>query len=247
MKKSNKEEFIKKSYKIHKNKYDYSKVDYKNNITNILIICPLHGIFNQMPKVHLRGGACKKCADIISSSYTRKKIEQFTEQANLKHSDFYNYSKFIYKDAHSKGIIICPVHGEFEQDAHSHLKGSKCSKCSKEQADKWGWSKSKWIEKASLKTPQLYVVRLYNDNEEFIKVGITSKLKAKYRLVQIPYNCEVLLEYKDKAEIIWNLENQIKKNLRKQNKYLPKIFFKGMYECYNINILDQILKEIKHE
>ena len=57
MKKSNKEEFIKKSYKIHKNKYDYSKVDYKNNITNVLIICPLHGIFNQMPKVHLRGGA----------------------------------------------------------------------------------------------------------------------------------------------------------------------------------------------
>ncbi|MDR1019002.1 MAG: DUF723 domain-containing protein [Lachnospiraceae bacterium] len=39
------EEFINKAVSIHKNKYDYSEVKYKNSRTKIKIICPEHGIF----------------------------------------------------------------------------------------------------------------------------------------------------------------------------------------------------------
>jgi len=46
------DEFIQKSSKIHKNKYDYSKINYINNHTKVEIICPDHGSFWQTPCNH---------------------------------------------------------------------------------------------------------------------------------------------------------------------------------------------------
>ena len=39
---SNTEEFVEKSNVIHKNKYNYSLVEYKNNYSKVTIICPEH-------------------------------------------------------------------------------------------------------------------------------------------------------------------------------------------------------------
>ena len=55
------EEFIEKAKKIHGDKYDYSKVNYKNNHTKICIICSKHGEFWQNPSAHLLGCGCQKC------------------------------------------------------------------------------------------------------------------------------------------------------------------------------------------
>lgn len=46
------------------------------------------------------------------------------------HGDKYDYSKVEYINNHSKVCIICPIHGEFWQNASSHLKGCGCPKCS---------------------------------------------------------------------------------------------------------------------
>ena len=54
-------DFIEKARKIHQNKYDYSKVKYINNTTNVCIICPEHGEFWQRPAAHLSGRGCKEC------------------------------------------------------------------------------------------------------------------------------------------------------------------------------------------
>ena len=48
------DEFIKKASELHKNKFDYSKVKYKDNKTYVEIICPEHGSFQQLPKNHLK-------------------------------------------------------------------------------------------------------------------------------------------------------------------------------------------------
>ena len=53
-------EFIEKAKEIHGNKYDYSKVEYVNTLTPVTIVCPEHGVFQQNPKVHLKGCGCKK-------------------------------------------------------------------------------------------------------------------------------------------------------------------------------------------
>lgn len=52
-KKLSKEEFEKKAKEIHGNKYDYSKVNYKNTETKVKIICPIHGVFEQIPANHI--------------------------------------------------------------------------------------------------------------------------------------------------------------------------------------------------
>ena len=54
-------EFIEKAKKIHHNKYDYSKVDYKKTNVKVCIICPEHGEFWQQPNNHLFGQGCPKC------------------------------------------------------------------------------------------------------------------------------------------------------------------------------------------
>jgi hypothetical protein len=61
-----KEDFIKKAKKVHKNKYDYSKVNYINSEVLVTIICPLHGEFNQRTCSHLSGCGCPKCCHTIS-------------------------------------------------------------------------------------------------------------------------------------------------------------------------------------
>ena len=49
------EEFIRDAIKIHGNKYDYSKVEYIKNDSEVIITCPEHGDFKQTPNKHLLG------------------------------------------------------------------------------------------------------------------------------------------------------------------------------------------------
>ena len=60
----------------------------------------------------------------------RTNIEFITE-CNIIHNNKYDYSKTYYTKKDNKVIIICPIHGEFTQIAHSHLNGYGCKKCSK--------------------------------------------------------------------------------------------------------------------
>jgi hypothetical protein len=58
---SNNETFIEKAKKVHGDKYIYDKVDYKYAKKNVIITCPEHGDFKQMPTNHLRGKGCPVC------------------------------------------------------------------------------------------------------------------------------------------------------------------------------------------
>lgn len=62
MRKLTSEEFIERARIIHSDKYDYSKVVYRNARALIVITCPIHGDFKQNPNSHLHGCGCKKCA-----------------------------------------------------------------------------------------------------------------------------------------------------------------------------------------
>ena len=61
-------DFIRNANGRHNNKYDYSKVNYINNKTNVEIICPKHGSFQQRPDNHIyQGQGCPKCSNTVSS------------------------------------------------------------------------------------------------------------------------------------------------------------------------------------
>lgn len=121
--------FIQKAIEKHGNKYDYSKVNYINKNNKIIIVCPIHGEFEQRPDVHLRGNACIKCGRISHSKKLFYTQDKFITLSNEKHNYFYDYSKVKYEYSQDKIIIICPIHGEFEQTATGHLNGSGCVKC----------------------------------------------------------------------------------------------------------------------
>jgi hypothetical protein len=55
--------FKEKAEKVHGLKFDYSQVDYVNARTKVKIICPKHGIFEQVPQSHLRGSGCPICLE----------------------------------------------------------------------------------------------------------------------------------------------------------------------------------------
>ena len=118
-------DFISKANIIHNNFYDYSKVKYINIKTKIKIICPIHGEFEQSPNNHLSGHGCKKCG------LEKRKLNEveFIKKCKIKHNNLYDYSKVKYINSSSKIKIICPIHGEFEQVAGSHLFGDGCKKC----------------------------------------------------------------------------------------------------------------------
>ena len=59
-----------------------------------------------------------------------KTIEEFIKQCKKIHNNKYNYSLVNYKNNKQKIKIICPIHGEFEQRASSHINGLGCKKCS---------------------------------------------------------------------------------------------------------------------
>jgi len=119
-----KQEIIKDFNKIHKNKYTYNDFNFENLYQKINIMCPIHGIFTQSIRNHRRGDGCPKCG----GRFTRTKKE-FLNIANNVHDFYYDYSKTVYKNAHTDIIIGCPIHGNFKQSPNNHIRGQGCPRC----------------------------------------------------------------------------------------------------------------------
>lgn len=151
------EEFIEAAKAVHGNQYDYSEVEYIDTKTNVLIRCPEHGAFEQLPSVHIRGSKCPACSGV-----RKKSTDEFIKEARKLHGDFYDYSLTEYISAHTKVIIHCPDHGYIEQIARDHLK-SKPQCCSETG---FNYSKPAW----------LYYLKINQDSEPSLyKIGITNK------------------------------------------------------------------------
>ena len=134
-------EFIEKAKAVHGDRYDYSKVEYVGAKIKVCIVCKEHGEFQQSPQKHLAGQGCIKChRKYIAKRYSLGK-EKFIEKADVIHNGFYDYREVEYVNSHTKVKIICPIHGAFEQEPASHLKGHGCSICANIENGK---RKRKW-------------------------------------------------------------------------------------------------------
>jgi len=63
--------FIEKANIVHNHKYNYEKAIYIASIDKVEIICPIHGIFWQIPNSHLMGCGCAKCNKVVSRKETK--------------------------------------------------------------------------------------------------------------------------------------------------------------------------------
>lgn len=226
-------DFIDAAIKKHGGRYDYSKTTYIKSTEPVKIICKIHGLFWQTPTNHLAGCGCTLCGNLILGNVLR--LEDFIIRANLKHNNFYDYSLVKYKTTKSKICIICPEHGKFFQTADSHLSGCGCRKCAID--DSYGFRRSKFIEKYLGKLVTLYVYNLFNEHENFIKIGITGQILRKRNVGDSLYKKKLLMSFNGTPDKIWDLERALKREL-KEYKYKPQIKFGGQTECYNMTILE---------
>lgn len=122
-------EFIERASAALGNDYDFSKSEYKNSTTRVLVVCKRHGEFYAKPVHLMRGHGCPECGKLLSAAKRKKDTQQFIDEANKKHNYRYDYSKTVYKGCYEDVLIICPKHGEFTQQAYVHLSGHGCPYC----------------------------------------------------------------------------------------------------------------------
>lgn len=163
-------EFIEKARRVHGDKYDYSKVDYKDANTKICIICPIHGEFWQTPSKHTNAKqGCPKCSNNIKVT-----TEEFIKRAINIHGNKYDYSKVDYVNNKTKVCIICPKHEEFWQIPYNHLHGEDCIKCVRERiSQQYASTLEEFIEKAK---------RVHGDRYDYSKVEYKNA-QTKVRII----------------------------------------------------------------
>lgn len=233
--------FIDKSNVIHDSFYNYDKSEYVKAKIKVIITCPIHGDFLQIPDLHMQGKGCMLCGRIkmaknISSNMSTKPND-FFDKANKKHKNRYKYNN-DYIDSKTNILITCPIHRDFLQRPDVHLQGSGCSVCGNLNTS--FYTKAiKWKQKAMLsqkfRTFKFYIFKFYNENEEFYKFGITFQGIDK-RFRSVSYNQELiyLIEDKENAEKIFDMELKAKYFISTY-KYIPIIKFNGHSECFDIS------------
>lgn len=124
------EEWEIRANKVHNFKFDYKLVRYVNGRSAVSIVCPVHGVFSQRAGQHSFGKGCYECRNYDTLSWVAEALKI--------HGNKYTYSKVKYLGPHSKVIITCPKHGDFEQLPKHHLNsGSGCRKCNNLNIDTW--------------------------------------------------------------------------------------------------------------
>lgn len=203
--------------------------DFKGILKHILVK-DKYGVLSMTPRVLLSNKKPDLSNAVDKTSYWRNK-------ATDVHKEKYTYENAVYTGSKDKITITCPIHGDFEQDATSHLLGKGCTKCKNEKV---GWTYTAWSKAGGDNPGILYVLRCWNDDEEFYKVGITcqSRILDRYHnKLRMPYNYEVIQEITDvNRKRIYKLEKEIKRKY-KDFAYIPQISFDGSKsECFSLQI-----------
>lgn len=227
------EQFISNAKKIHGDKYDYSNVEYVTSKDSVIIGCPIHGNFTIAAMNHLSGRGCVFCGKESMASKRRLYLDEVLFRFNKVHGDRYDYSQVTYNgDAHEHLDIICKEHGLFKQSYANHNSGKGCPTCAKEFSPRL---KRGFIKSGENKNyASLYLIRCFDENEIFYKIGITTKpMNRRFGGEStLPYKYEVVNLFTANPEEIWDLE-KIMHKVYKDVKYLPNKEFGGRYECFS--------------
>ena len=114
------ESFIAEAKEIYGDRYDYSKVEYKNRDHRVTICCHVHGDFQVYAREHLDGKGCPKC----------EKGEKFLAKLKEKFGDKFGLEEFVYESSTSPVTLICPIHGAFSRLPNQILNYSHgCPEC----------------------------------------------------------------------------------------------------------------------
>ena len=242
-KKLTQEKFIENAVAKHGEKYSYHLVNYINTDKHVDIWCnTCKKSFSQTPYRHSkRGQGCLDCSLVEASDRNRMPLEEVLRKCKVKHGDSFSYEFTDYKNQDSIINLVCKKHNfAFTQSVYCHLVAiHACPICFHEwqKAKPNAWSHTNWVATGMASKNfvafQLYVLRCWNDTEEFYKIG-KSYMNINYRFSgkMMPYNYEIVHVLVDKGIIISEKEHYYQK-LNKEFKYKPLIKFSGVNECFS--------------
>jgi hypothetical protein len=225
------DEFIKRCKELYE--YDFSHTQYNGTRQNVKVVCNVHGEFEKNARSLLLGAGCKKCNTSFKKYVQSRRMStaDFLIKAADVHDNFYSYAKSEYVNSRTKIIITCPCCGDFEQGAGGHLEGYGCPKCGdKKHGDYRPWFIKTYFDRFPEKkniAATLYL--LYSAEEDFYKVGITTKQDVNDRLKYMSHYEFKIIDYvKDTMYTVAVAEQKI---LETCIKYKPNFKFGGYSEC----------------
>lgn len=219
------------------NRKDFTIIGLDESNTQIMYVKDMDGFWHKTHRTSLmKGGKLSQKSVMDRNGYYINKLKKV-------HGDKYDYSKVTYINKDAKITIICPEHGEFIQRGSDHMYGAGCPKCAFRLRK--GYTKTQWIKyckKYKHLVNIIYIIRCYNEEEEFIKIGLTSKsVKERFSgLFDIPYKYEILKQYKYIPGKAFDKEKELHR-LYSKFKYKPKINFGGVRECFSIDIVTDFI------
>lgn len=126
------EVFLSKVREKWGDRWDLSKIDYNGTYVPVILGCPEHGEFTQIPNSLLNGrNGCPQCngKGITLEDKMGKMVEVW--------GDRWDYSNTKYLPNDTKIDITCRQHGPFKQLLHDHIRGFVgCPSCQSVQTSK---------------------------------------------------------------------------------------------------------------
>lgn len=152
----------------------------------------------------------------------QRQHENFMHLLHLAYEDFdYDFSRVKFnKGIDSTVQIRCPKHGWINTRAKKLLAGRGCITCNEKSLMDHG--------------AMVYIIRCFDENEDFYKIGITTKSVDKRFCYpsSLPYNYEILSLQNGDRKKLYNFEKLLHEELR-ELRYIPKKYFTGATECFS--------------
>jgi hypothetical protein len=119
------------------------------------------------------GQGCRKCIKYKLREFFQLSKDTFVKKSKERHGSKYNYSEVKYINAHTKIIIICPIHGRFNQEPNSHMRGNGCPSCAYSNKS---YKATKWLSNFNIEVEQ--VIRI--NNKRYIVDGFDKNNNVIY-------------------------------------------------------------------
>lgn len=182
------------------------------------------------------GQGCPECKKNKLISINKNALNDIKNRLKIINNDL-DIIDNEYIDCKTKMNIKCNKGHIFKRNWICLMQNSNCPECSKVNYH-GGYNitiaernKKKWLNRNAI----VYIVNIFDNTENFYKIGITNR-SVKDRLKNhIPYNYKILYEINTNMYDAVYIENELHYD-NNNFKYIPLKIFDGKTECYsNIN------------
>lgn len=233
---------IKMFLSLYKPDIELMTTTYEDNI-RLLLKCKVDGYEWDSSLTNLikqNSNFCPKCQNVSKLNFEEVVSEVYKHNKEVKVVSNEYFGVDVNLD------LLClndGSHGIFPCNLSNIRKGRGCPKCAIETKRLSGGiynlssatrMKDKWSEIPSM----VYVVKMENEEESFIKVGIT-KVNVNKRFKTSPYKITTIILMETDLYTACQIERSVMVDFLK-HRYSPSISFKGYTECFTLSSLPLI-------